>query len=116
MTPTPSAEAYFRFLRLCAAIKQAPGHEQLDANHNALLESVALHCFMDQPLAVREAIDQAALGSPATLHKRLQRLIAQELITAQSTEQDRRTKHLVLTQKGLGHFAQLGAHLHKVQH
>jgi DNA-binding MarR family transcriptional regulator len=41
------------------------------------------------------------LGSPATLHKRLKRLIAKDLIQTRYQGDDKRTKYLEPTEKGL---------------
>lgn len=108
MRPSPLAETYFRFLRLSAAVEDLHAHEEFDANHKALFEVVALHWSKDQPLTVRDAIGQTTLGSPATLHKRLQRLIALDLVKAEALETDRRTKFVSPTDKGLKYAHQLG--------
>ncbi len=111
MTASPHAKAYLQFLQLCATVAGSRDTEWLNANHKALLESVALHWSLGQPLSVRGAIKQAHLGSPATLHKRLQRLIAQGYLTAQGLDHDRRTKWVTPTDKGLDYFHWMGKKL-----
>lgn len=108
---SPFADAYFRFLRLSAAVAALPAFEELDANHRSLLEAVALRWSTGTPMSVREAIHLVDLGSPATLHKRLQRLIKQDLFSAQSHDGDRRTKYLAPSTKGLDYFHQMGKQL-----
>lgn len=68
------ATAYLRFLQLAKVVQALPDGQEMDANELALLESVVLRWYEDQPMTVREAIGLAALGSPATLHKRITRL------------------------------------------
>ena len=104
----PDAQAYLHFLKLSSVVVQLPELESFDANHKALFESVALRWFLDKPLTVRDTIEQSALGSPATLHKRLQRLIDQKLLSAQSFGKDRRTKFVEPTDKGLAFLNWLG--------
>lgn len=115
MKSSPLAEAYLDFLKLSAAIEELPGFEDFDANHKALFETVVLNWFLGKPLTVRETISQAALGSPATLHKRLQRLIAQDLVASESPATDRRTKFVSPTQKGLNYAHWQGQKLQQAQ-
>lgn len=111
MTASPDAKAYLRFLQLSRAIADLPRMEWLDANHKALLDSVALHWSQGQPLSVRQTIDQTHLGSPATLHKRLKRLIAQDFLIAKGLDHDRRIKWVSPTDKGLEYFHWIGGQL-----
>ncbi len=113
MKLSPHAEAYLRFLRLSTGIVVIPGFEHLDANHKALFEVAAVHWAAGEPLTVREIIDQSELGSPATLHKRLQSLIAQNFLKAESEAADRRTKYISPTPKGLKYAHWLGDKLLK---
>ncbi len=108
MAPSPLAKAYFQFLQLSAAVRNLPGHEELDANLNALFEVVALHWSLGKPLSVRETIDHIALGSPATLHKRLHRLIALDFVKSEALKTDRRIKFVSPTTKGLKYAHSLG--------
>lgn len=116
MKPSPLAQAYLQYLHLSAAIDQLPGFEEFDANHKALFEAVVLRWFQGNPLSVRETISQAALGSPATLHKRLQRLIAQDLVASESSGTDRRTKFVSPTPKGMDYAHWQGQKLLQAQH
>lgn len=103
--------AYLRFLELASAVEALPGMDFFDPNHKALFEAIVLSWSKGRPLTVREAIGQAELGSPATLHKRLVRLREAELITVQSIEGDRRSKLLVPTEKGLDYISKFGNQL-----
>lgn len=100
-THTPFKSAYLRFLQLVSVVEAMPGVDDFDANEKALFNTLSLAWSQGAPLSVRGAINQASLGSPATLHKRLKRLIAKDLIIAELADQDRRTKYLRPTEKGL---------------
>ncbi len=105
---SPLASAYLRFLQLARAVETLPDGTLMDANESALLEAVVLRWHEGQPMTVREAINLAQLGSPATLHKRITRLRAKDLLATYSEPGDRRAKFLVPTQQALDHFHQLG--------
>ena len=105
---SPLASAYLRFLQLARAVETLPDGTVMDANESALLEAVVLRWHEGQPMTVREAINLAQLGSPATLHKRITRLRAKDLLATYSEPGDRRAKFLVPTQQALDHFHQLG--------
>jgi len=80
----------------------------LTANHNALLEAIALAWYSGEPMSVRKAIGISHLGSPATLHKRLAFLRKNGYLEEIAVEGDRRTKFLGLTEKSQNHFKLLG--------
>ena len=113
MTTPTMAKPYLHFLTLLSV----PGdfHElgEFDANHKALFESAVIHWSEGKPLSVLETISQAELGSPATLHKRLQRLIAQDFVKSECTEADKRTKFISPTHKGIRYMEWVGDKLFK---
>jgi hypothetical protein len=112
---SPLAAAYLRFLQLARAVETLPEGNLMDANESALLEAVVLRWHEGQPMTVREAINLAALGSPATLHKRITRLRTKDLLGTYSEPGDRRAKFLVPTQRALDHFHQLGQTMQQAQ-
>lgn len=101
------SHAYLRFLRLSKALSD-DAIVNLNANHRELLESIALAWHDGSPMSVRQAISLQALGSPATLHKRLDVLRTQGYLEELFVEGDKRTKLLGLTPKALNYFEQLG--------
>lgn len=111
---SPLASAYFRFLQLARAVEALPDGAPMDANETALLEAVVLRWHEGQAMTVREAINLADLGSPATLHKRITRLRNKEMLTTYSESGDRRAKFLIPTQQALDYFDRLGQSLHQV--
>lgn len=109
------ASAYFRFLQLARAVEALPDGTPMDANESAILEAVVLRWHEGQPMTVREAINLAALGSPATLHKRITRLRNKDMLATYSEPGDRRAKFLVPTQQALDYFHHLGQSIQQVQ-
>lgn len=112
---SPLASAYFRFLQLARAVEALPDGAPMDANESALLEAVVLRWHEGHAMTVREAIHLAALGSPATLHKRITRLRNKEMLATYSEPGDRRAKFLIPTQQALEYFDRLGQSLQQVQ-
>ena len=80
----------------------------LDIDHTAhkLLEIIAV-CAQHEPLTVTEAMELTEIASPATVHRKLNQLIAKQLITAVYDGQNRRTKYLVLMPKAISYFHKL---------
>jgi DNA-binding MarR family transcriptional regulator len=97
-----------RFLQLAKAIQSLPESPLLDANENALLEAIAVHWYEERPMTVRAAIGLAHLGSPATLHKRITRLRAKDLVQTFNQANDKRAKYLIPTDKTLAMFSDYG--------
>lgn len=112
---SPLASAYFRFLQLARAVEALPDGAPMDANESALLEAVVLRWHEGQAMTVREAINLADLGSPATLHKRITRLRNKDMLDTYSEPGDRRAKFLIPSQKALEYFDRLGQSLQQVQ-
>ena len=111
---TPIDNVYLRFLQLAKAIQSLPESPLLDANENALLEAIAVHWYEERPMTVREAIGLAHLGSPATLHKRITRLRAKDLVQTFNQADDKRAKYLIPTDKTLAMFSDYGYKMSKV--
>lgn len=112
---SPLTSAYLRFLQLINTLEALPGLHELAANEKALFDSILLHWSKGDPLTVRLAIGQDFLGSPATLHKRLKRLIAKDLILTRYEGGDKRTKYLEPSEKGLAYIEWLDNNMSTAQ-
>ena len=108
MKTSQMAKPYFKFLGLLSDPVVFHENSEFDANHKALFESAVIHWSLGKPLSVLETINQAELGSPATLHKRLQRLIAQDIVQSECSEADKRTKFISPTPKGMSYLEWVG--------
>ncbi len=111
---SPTANAYLRFLQLAKALQKLPDAPNLDANEKALLEEIALRWFEKSPMTVREAINLAHLGSPATLHKRITRLRQRDLLLTFNQPEDKRAKYLIPTEKTMAMFGHFGKNMSTV--
>ena len=107
-TQSPFASAYLRFLQLAKVVQALPDGQEMDANESALLQSVVLRWYENEPMTVREAIGLAQLGSPATVHQRITRLREKDMLSTLNQEGDRRAKFLIPTQRTLDYFQHLG--------
>lgn len=113
---TPFIDAYLQMLEIASAVKLLPGMDRFGIDEKALFEAIMLAWGQDNPLTVWQAINTKELGSPATLHKRLSRLRAMDLVTALGVEGNRRTKFLGPSAKGLRYSKLLGqAYVQKVK-
>jgi predicted transcriptional regulator len=93
---------YFRFLA-----HSGPINLGVDRVAGALLDEI---CLCDvEPLTVTEAMSLVAIASPATIHRKIDELLAAGLIEHKQEGDNRRTKFLVPTMKALDHYARLGA-------
>lgn len=93
---------YFKFLAHAGPIDLG-----IDRVSVALLDEISL-CDVE-PLTVTEAMSLAAIASPATLHRKIDELVAAGLVEHKQEGDNRRTKFLVPTMKALDHYARLGA-------
>lgn len=110
---THHLDAYIRYLHLAREHSHVPYLEKFDAIERAQFEAIMLAWGDGKPLAVSEAMRVDHLGSTSTQHKRLVRLRQMELIVDQYQSDDRRTKFLVPSEKGLKYASQVGRMLLK---
>jgi DNA-binding MarR family transcriptional regulator len=73
-----------------------------------LLEIIAVRHHNDQPMTVGDIMSLSALGSPATLHRKLDDLREAGLIDMVFEAGNRRTKYLVPTKEAYRYFDQMG--------
>jgi hypothetical protein len=107
MKSTAFQDAYFRFTQLLVTLENSPSFPKLDDVEGKLLHSIALATRSGQALLVGDIIFSNKLGSPATLHKRLGKLIEKDLIQY-AEDTDARKKFLELTPKSQKYFNKLG--------
>lgn len=79
----------------------------VDLTAQKLLEIIAT-CAAHEALTVTEAMNMAEVGSPATLHRKLDDLRKADLIEHRFEGEDRRTKYLYPTTKATLHFDKMG--------
>ena len=96
---------YVRFLKIAAALDHnRHKHEDLNPTAKFLLNEIAVKDFDEQPLTVSQALEFRALGSPATLHRKIDELREAGMIEVTNVGTNRRTKYLFLTQAARDYF------------
>lgn len=93
------SDVYVRFLNLARALEVSE-YALLDANLKHLFQYVVLRIDNEQTTTVTELIQTKILGSPATIHSRIQRLIQLGYFILMVDSSDARIKHVVLGGKG----------------
>lgn len=81
-------------------------HADLDLTALKLLDTIA-SCHYHEPLTVTEAMELQEIASPATLHRKIDELELAGLIIRTYPADDRRTKHIHITQKAEDYFLAL---------
>jgi DNA-binding MarR family transcriptional regulator len=112
----PSHTFFFRFLTLAQSIESIPTGAGLTPNETQLLYEIALSHFEGQAIYVKQALALKELGSPATLHKRIQRLRETGFLSVEQKAADYRTKYLVVTPLAIQLFESLGLAMQKAIH
>lgn len=98
---SPNASAYLRFLQKVSFDESFADLKDLNVKERALFNSLVLSWSLGNTLTVRQAIALSEHGSPATLHKRITRLINKDLVRHHQQGDDRRTKFLQPSIRGL---------------
>ena len=91
---------YIKFIEITNKIIKLDKFPALSPLSQKILDQIALYAMSDKPLTVREMLDFDQIASPATIHKHLSRLRKSGYVTAQSNDNDKRTKHLTLSPLG----------------
>ena len=107
VTISPPQKIYLRFVELLKALKGSSSFPELDDIERSLLNQIASHFFEGKPLLVSDLIFTNKTASSATLHRRLFKLLKEDLIR-HGSDIDGRKKYLELTPKSRDYFSKLG--------
>ena len=91
---------YTKFLNLLRGISQLDKYPTMTPLSKLILDQIALHEALGKPFTVRGMIGFYQIASPATLHKHLTHLRSSGYVIAKIKDDDKRTKHLVLSPLG----------------
>ena len=105
---------YIKFIEITNKIIKLDKFPALSPLSQKILDQIALYAMSDKPLTVREMLDFDQIASPATIHKHLSRLRKSGYVTAQSNDNDKRTKHLTLSLLGYEYIDHLSKAILKV--
>ena len=110
MAKNQTPDVYFRFLNLAKTLAEASSKE-LDNTAKLLLETICLHTYSTKDyLTVSEIIAMSHIGSPATLHARLKKMVVAGYL-ALDIQKDARIKKVIPTSKAYKYFEQLSGSL-----
>jgi hypothetical protein len=98
---------YINFLNFVKALEPSVEIEQLDFTSKLILDEIAMGVASEKLMTVSEVMGLKNLGSPATLHRKLNILLQAELVHPIFIGNNRRTKYMALTKKGEMYFARL---------
>ena len=101
------SDAYLKFVRLMEALENNPQLPKLDHLEMKLLQQVALQNNIGKTPLVGDLIFASDIGSPATLHRRIAKLIDQDLLRYKA-DIDGRKRLLELTPKSRDYCSRLG--------
>jgi len=98
---------YIQFLNLLKALEQTAQTPDIDVTSKLILEEIALGVAKGDMLTVSDVMGLKNIGSPATLHRKLNMLIAAGMVDPVFQGTNRRTKYIALTQESENYFRRL---------
>jgi len=106
---------YINFLNLLKAFEPTTDEALLDSTCKQILEEIAIGVSNDKLLTVSDVMSFKQLGSPATLHRKLDVLLNAKLVESIFQGNNRRTKYINLTNSGQAYFERLSSAIQSVQ-
>jgi DNA-binding MarR family transcriptional regulator len=100
---------YLRFLQQTHRARGRGRLADLEPVCARLLDEIAIEDEQGTPLTVTGLMALAHIASPATLHRKMQSLMAEGLIELQVDPDNKRSKFVGLTKKGKRYYATLAA-------
>ena len=113
MSSIMNSNPYIQFLKLSQTLTQKELGQDLDTVCVKLLELITISNAKDEALTVSQAMAMSLLGSPATMHRKIDILRKQGWIDLVHEGEDRRTKYLVPTNKAYKYFDSLSKAMNK---
>ena len=98
---------YIQFLNLLKALEQTSQQPDIDVTSKLILEEITIGVAKGELLTVSDVMGLKHIGSPATLHRKLNLLIEADMVLAVFQDNNRRTKYIALTQDGESYFRRL---------
>jgi predicted transcriptional regulator len=100
---------YLEFLSLAHDLENGSKEiSKLDATERYLLQTVVLCDHEGKALKITDAMSLRNIASPATIHRKLKRLINLGLVRQDYEGSDRRTKYLIPTNVTLTYIESVG--------
>lgn len=99
---------YLRYRALADGLRSLPALSQVTADLEPLLVTIVNAWHEGQAFPVRKLLIREALGSPATIHKRIHQLKSAGLVDFEGLETDSRVRLVVPTEQALRYLAEQG--------
>ena len=99
---------YLRFLRIARDVDvQKTPVKNIDSTALLLLNEIAVQHYDGKNITVTQAMLLTKIASPATVHRKLNKLIEVSLIEQVFEGKNRRTKYLIPTKEAESYFAKM---------
>ena len=94
------SNTYLRFLHQVHRVTKKGRLTDLEPVCSRLLDEIAIQEHGGSPLTVTALMGLSHIASPATLHRKMQRLLQDDLIQLNVDSENRRSKFVVLSKRG----------------
>ena len=102
------SQLYLRFLRIARGVDiQNTQVKKIDSTALLLLNEIAVQHYDGKNITVTQAMLLTKIASPATVHRKLNKLIEVSLIEQVFEGKNRRTKYLIPTKEAESYFAKM---------
>ena len=102
------SQLYLRFLRIARGVDiQNIQVKKIDSTALLLLNEIAVQHYDGKNITVTQAMLLTKIASPATVHRKLNKLIEVSLIEQVFEGKNRRTKYLITTKEAESYFAKM---------
>jgi len=102
------SQLYLRFLRIVREVDiQKTPVKNIDSTALLLLNEIAVQHLDGKNITVTQAMLLSNIASPATVHRKLNKLIEVSLIEQVFEGKNRRTKYLIPTKEAESYFAKM---------
>ena len=112
MSPRPPKKElvalYLRYRSLIDSLRALPHATQVSEELEPLLITITQAWHEGAPFPVRKLLIREALGSPATIHKRIHQLQSTGFVSLEAVASDARIKLVVPTEQALRYLAERG--------
>ena len=98
---------YMQFLQLSLAESASKNMPALSLNEQHLLEQIAVHCEMDQPIKVVDVCRMRQFGCSSTIHHLIHKLNAAGFIHLDAAQSTPRLKFINLSPLGRAYFQEV---------
>ena len=111
----PLTSAYLQLIQVVHQLESQGPFQKLDTEAIRLLEMITVAHAEERPMTVSAAMQLTSIASPASIHRKLERLRVSGLISHEFGMGNRRTKYLAPTPQAMHHYEALSTAMQKIQ-